>query len=125
MKNWSGLTHQHMLGLMVRLPTDFEPYGQRDRESDWGADCSCGCKWFAAIEGRLGYDWGVCANPSSPRVGLLTFEHQGCKEYEDNPELLARVEALRAESRNDPKRAEFMRRVEELRQRGELNEPLS
>jgi hypothetical protein len=27
-------------------------------------------------------DWGVCANPASPRVGLLTFEHQGCPQYE-------------------------------------------
>lgn len=27
-------------------------------------------------------DWGVCANAASPRVGLLTFEHQGCPQYE-------------------------------------------
>ena len=26
-------------------------------------------------------DWGVCANPKSPRAGLLTFEHQGCPEF--------------------------------------------
>ena len=33
------------------------------------------------LKGSLGYDWGVCANPKSPRTGLLTFE-QGCKEFE-------------------------------------------
>ncbi|MFO0847898.1 MAG: hypothetical protein U0871_04950 [Gemmataceae bacterium] len=75
-----------MLSLMVCLPSDFTPYGERSREDDWGPDCSCGCKWFAAVEGNLGYDWGVCVNPASPRAGLLTFEHHGCREYEDNPE---------------------------------------
>jgi len=32
------------------------------------------------------YDWGVCSNPRSPRCGLLTFEHQGCWEFEGAPE---------------------------------------
>jgi hypothetical protein len=95
---WSGITHQHLLTLMVRLPTDFEPNGDRSRETDFGPDCSCGCKWFAKLEGKLGNDWGVCANPASPRVGLLTFEHQGCNEYEDDPELAERIERLRAQS---------------------------
>jgi len=27
-------------------------------------------------------DWGVCVNPASPRAGLLTFEHQGCEQFE-------------------------------------------
>jgi hypothetical protein len=27
-------------------------------------------------------DWGVCGNPQSARSGLLTFEHQGCPEFE-------------------------------------------
>jgi hypothetical protein len=29
-------------------------------------------------------DWGVCVNPVSPRVGLLTFEHQGCPQFEQD-----------------------------------------
>ena len=24
----------------------------------------------------------MCANPESPRAGLLTFEHMGCPQYE-------------------------------------------
>ncbi len=111
--NWSGLTHEHMLSLMVRLPSDFEPYGERSRETDWCPDCSCGCKWFAAIEGRLGSDWGVCANPASPRIGLLTFEHQGCKQYEDNPELHEWVERMRAAHPNRLTRAELEARWRE------------
>jgi hypothetical protein len=38
------------------------------------------------LEGKLRYDWGVCRNPASPRVGLLTFEHQGCREFESGDE---------------------------------------
>ncbi len=61
------------------LPTDFEPFGKR-RPS--GPDCSFGCRHFLKLPGQLGYDWGVCANPRSPRSGLLTFEHQGCEFFE-------------------------------------------
>jgi hypothetical protein len=27
-------------------------------------------------------DWGVCTNPRSHRCSLLTFEHQGCKNFQ-------------------------------------------
>jgi hypothetical protein len=78
-------THEQLLAFVKELPGDFEPFGERSRETDWGPDCSCGCKHFLKLKGALGYDWGVCANPKSPRAGLLTFEHQGCKEFEDKP----------------------------------------
>ncbi|NJL56120.1 hypothetical protein HC928_13770 [bacterium] len=39
-----------------------------------------------AIRGQLGMDWGVCANPASPRASLLTFEHQGCQAFEADEE---------------------------------------
>jgi hypothetical protein len=61
------------------LPTDFEPYGKRLRT---GPDCSVGCRHFSKLPEQLGYDWGVCINPRSPRSGLLTFEHQGCEFFE-------------------------------------------
>jgi hypothetical protein len=74
--------HEHLLAIVRKLPTDFEPWGQRDRDAEWGPDCSCGCRHFLPLEGELRYDWGVCANPASPRCGLLTFEHQGCAQFE-------------------------------------------
>jgi hypothetical protein len=73
-------THEHLCQIATKLPTDFEPYGQVKRATI--SDCSSGCRWLA---GRLGQDWGVCANPRSPRSGLLTFEHQGCLEFEEDP----------------------------------------
>jgi len=75
--------------VLKRLPTDYFDYGGEikrweDPNKDY-PDCSGGCKHFCPLEDELGYDWGVCSNPNSPRAGLLTWEHQagvGCFEYE-------------------------------------------
>jgi hypothetical protein len=75
-----------LLGTMKLLPTDFEPWGRRDRDKDYGPDCSCGCKFFMELPGKLGMDWGVCVNKESPRRGLLTFEHQGCLKFKSAPD---------------------------------------
>jgi hypothetical protein len=76
-------THDELWEIVKKLPSDFEPYGQRNRDTDEPSeDCSCGCIHFAKLEGKLGYDWGVCANLRSPRAALLTFEHMGCPEFE-------------------------------------------
>ena len=65
---------------LVRLPSDFVSYGgqiDRDAKDDnYSPDCSSGCRYFAKLAGTLGYEWGICSNPSGPRYGLLTFEHQ-------------------------------------------------
>lgn len=71
--------HEQLLTIYRRLPSDYLPYGERERDE---ADCSCDCKHFLKLPGKLGMDWGVCANPDSPRAGLLTFEHQGCEQFE-------------------------------------------
>jgi len=64
----------------VRLPADYEPYGTQERVAI--GDCSAGCSWYHTLGGKAAKDWGVCGNPSSHRAGLLTFEHQGCPEFE-------------------------------------------
>ena len=64
------------------LPSDYKDYGgevERWADGDDYPDCSCGCKWFWALDA----DWGVCTKPDAPRAGLLTWEHQtgrGCFE---------------------------------------------
>lgn len=77
-------THELLLKLAKALPTDFVPWGKVNRDEDWEPDCSCGCKHFLPLDGKLRFDWGVCANPRSPRAALLTFEHMGCREFEAN-----------------------------------------
>jgi hypothetical protein len=80
------LTHEQLWRVTRTLPSDFEPYAQRDRDSDFGPDCSAGCRWYHPLEGARRFDWGVCGNPDSPRVGLLTFEHQGCRQFDGGEE---------------------------------------
>jgi len=75
--------HKYLWTIVKCLDSDFEPYGSRNRDEDYGPDCSCGCYCFEPVRGPLGSDWGVCTNNKSPRCGLLTFEHMGCKEYYD------------------------------------------
>ena len=71
--------HEHLQSVCRHLPSDFEPYGERERT---GPDCSSGCRHFLKLPGKLGMDWGVCTHSASPRMGLLTFEHQGCEQFE-------------------------------------------
>ncbi len=73
--------HEALMAIVTQLPSDFEPHGERSRNTDWGPDCSCGCRWWTPLQGELRHDWGVCTNPDSPRCGLLTFEHQGCHQF--------------------------------------------
>ena len=74
--------HHRLLELAEEKDTDFEPYGIRTREGEKWQDCSVGCRHFAVLAGPLGSDRGICMSPRSPRAGLLTFEHQGCPEFE-------------------------------------------
>jgi hypothetical protein len=66
------------------LPTDYKDYGgEVERWQDPAKaypDCSLGCRHWWALDA----DWGVCRNPTGPRSGLLTWEHQageGCWEH--------------------------------------------
>jgi len=70
--------------VLKRLPSDYSEYGgliERWAQPDESyPDCSGGCCHWRAIDA----DWCVCANPDSPRAGLLTWEHQAgydCFEY--------------------------------------------
>ena len=80
------ITHEHLLAIVPRLPTDYTDYGgtvERWSQGDNDMDCSWGCRWAAWLASPFKTDWCVCTNPNGPRKGLLTFEHQagrGCFE---------------------------------------------
>jgi hypothetical protein len=80
-------THDELVQIMIAKPTDFDPWGNRTRDDPDTChnDCSCGCNFYHVLDGEVRSDWGVCTNPKSPRVGLLTFEHQGCPEWTLDP----------------------------------------
>ncbi|NBP02860.1 MAG: hypothetical protein EBU90_22635 [Proteobacteria bacterium] len=78
--------HNELMHVVVRLPKDYEPYGNVKRWEDPDKsypDCSMGCKYYRPLAGELGQDWGVCVNRSNYRFSFLTFEHQaGAECYE-------------------------------------------
>jgi hypothetical protein len=71
--------HDHLHSICRHLPSDFQPYGERERDS---SDCSSGYIHFLKPRVKLGPDWRIRINPASPRAGLLAFEHQGCEQFE-------------------------------------------
>jgi hypothetical protein len=81
------LTHEQLWQIYLLKPGDYEPYGKHNRLTATrpaliAGDCSGGCKWYHTPSGPASLDWGVCGNSASHRAGLLTFEHQGCPEFE-------------------------------------------
>ena len=59
--------HDRLLKIMPCRPEDYEPWGNVERERP---DCSSGCKFARWLEGEIQFDWCVCTNPASHRVGL-------------------------------------------------------
>jgi len=78
------INHNEIFKMVKKLPEDYKPFGEVERwanpEEEY-PDCSIGCKYYLKLKGKLGNDWGVCANLNSHRYGLLTFEHQGCQKF--------------------------------------------
>ena len=77
------------------LPTDYSDYGGEierwKNNNDSYPDCSSGCRYWRPLYSEYHRgpddDWGVCANPESPRAGLLTWEHQAGHDcWECEPE---------------------------------------
>ena len=75
--------HDALWGVCRHLPADYSPYGSALRD---GPDCSGGCKFYYPLADKddetISLDCGVCGNPRSHRAVLLTFEHQGCPQFE-------------------------------------------
>ena len=76
--------HTLLWSIVEKSQDDYEPYGETIREN---SDCSCGCKWYLPLK-AVPLDWGVCSNKKSHRVGKLTFEHQGCPQFEQKDDEL-------------------------------------
>jgi len=91
---YAGKHHKILKEAHILRDNDYTPYGNEERWADENKaypDCSGGCKWFYKLQdpnekALISCDWGVCANPKSHRCGLLTFEHQGCFEFEYDEE---------------------------------------
>jgi len=103
----SDASDEQLWRVCRKLPSDFEPYGERKWEGkpQDKLDCST-CRWFQPLLRPGQLDWGTCANPQSPRAGLLTFWEQGCGQFEKEQE--PGTEDMRRS------RSEFKDRVEDF-----------
>jgi hypothetical protein len=89
-----------------KLPSDWEPHGQRKFHGKREARPDCDtCRWFAELF-HTSPDWGTCANPESEQAGLLSFREQGCWHHE--PGSKRRYQIISSA------RCEFMRRFEKF-----------
>ena len=83
----SDATDEQLWQVCRKLPSDFEPYGERKWEGKPYDKLDCDtCRWFQPLLRPGQLDWGTCANPTSPRAGLLTFWEQGCEQFEEQEE---------------------------------------
>jgi hypothetical protein len=85
MSGGTSVTSEQLRAILPHLPGDYSDYGGNvERWADPAQsypDCSHGCRFAAWLEDHAA-DWLVCVNPASHRAGLLTFEHQGCQQFE-------------------------------------------
>ncbi|MFJ6705758.1 MULTISPECIES: DUF3027 domain-containing protein [unclassified Streptomyces] len=49
-----------------------------DYRDDWYDEQCGGCRYWVALSGELGRDWGVCTRAASEFDGRVRFEHDGC-----------------------------------------------
>ena len=47
----------------------------------WYAEQCGGCRYWIALRGTLGLDYGLCSHTVSTYDGQLRFEHDGCDAY--------------------------------------------
>ncbi|MGC9669595.1 DUF3027 domain-containing protein [Planosporangium sp. 12N6] len=61
-----------------RLPPNRDRYSRSEPDAECG-----GCRFWVALHGHLGRDYGACTNADSPFDGQVRFEHDGCAAYAD------------------------------------------
>ncbi|WP_329264925.1 DUF3027 domain-containing protein [Streptomyces pseudovenezuelae] len=54
---------------------------QPDYRDEWFDEQCGGCRFWVALSGELGRDWGLCTHPGSAFDGRARFEHDGCDSF--------------------------------------------
>lgn len=67
--------HGRWLRLLNRTTGEF---GYRE---EWYSEQCGGCRFWIALSGELGGDWGVCTDAGSAFDGRVRFEHDGCERF--------------------------------------------
>jgi hypothetical protein len=52
----------------------------------WSFEQCGACRFWIALRGTLGLDYGACTNPASPFDAQVRFEHDGCEHFAARPD---------------------------------------
>ncbi|MFF3872494.1 DUF3027 domain-containing protein [Streptomyces sp. NPDC001978] len=79
---WTGDNRDHNDACHTRWSVSLNrSTTQRDYLDEW-YDAQCGaCRYWIALNGQLGQDYGACTNPASSFDGRVRFEHDGCAQF--------------------------------------------
>ncbi|WP_429416789.1 DUF3027 domain-containing protein [Nocardia sp. GAS34] len=78
---WTGDSERHNAECGRRwLPLNRSSAAPNYPEAWYWEQCG-GCRFWIALQGRIGMDWGVCTNTSA-FDGRVRFEHDGCDAFE-------------------------------------------
>ncbi|MCX4973710.1 DUF3027 domain-containing protein [Streptomyces sp. NBC_00554] len=79
---WTGDDREHNDACHERwLRAQNRRTHQPDYRDDWFDEQCGGCRFWVALSGELGRDWGVCTRPGSTFDGRARFEHDGCELF--------------------------------------------
>ncbi|MEU9858958.1 DUF3027 domain-containing protein [Streptomyces sp. NPDC047974] len=71
----NGEVHERWLRLLNRST------GAADYRDQWFDEQCGGCRFWVALGGELGRDWGACTHAASTFDGQVRFEHDGCASF--------------------------------------------
>ncbi|MFF8322924.1 DUF3027 domain-containing protein [Streptomyces bobili] len=76
---WAGDDRGHNDECHARWAASLNrPTAEPGYQDGW-YDSQCGgCRFWVALSGELGQDYGACTNSRSPFDGRVRFEHDGC-----------------------------------------------
>ncbi|MFI9001089.1 DUF3027 domain-containing protein [Streptomyces sp. NPDC053541] len=74
-REFGGEVHARWLTMLHRSTAD---PGYRD---EWYDEQCGGCRFWLALSGEPGLDWGACTHARSPFDGRVRFEHDGCDAF--------------------------------------------
>lgn len=77
---WTGDDGLHNIACGKRWPS-YRSTGAPDYRDEWYSMQCGGCRFWIALQGGIGRDWGACTNPEAAFDRQLRFEHDGCESF--------------------------------------------
>ncbi|MEV5731313.1 DUF3027 domain-containing protein [Streptomyces pharetrae] len=79
---WTGDDQDHNDRCHARWRALFNRSTAQSGYRDEWYDAQCGgCRFWIALSGQLGQDYGACSNLGSSFDGRVRFEHDGCESF--------------------------------------------